>query len=84
MANTLNVFFSHNNNKLTLILWKLFDRDFESQAHVVLDANGSYITPIIGIPLYATHTIVVTYCVKLSKISIYLLKIKIEYIVVHK
>jgi len=44
----------------------LFDLDFESQAHVVLDENGSCITPIIGLPLYATQTMVVTYCVRLS------------------
>lgn len=28
-------------NLLTLMLLKLFDLDFESQAQVVLDANGS-------------------------------------------
>lgn len=51
---------------LTLISLKLFDLDLESQAHVVLDVNGSCITPMMGLPLYATQTIVVTYCVKLS------------------
>jgi len=57
-------------NLLTFMLLKLLDLDFEIQAHVVLDLNGSWIIPIIGLPLCATHTIVVTYCVRLSKQNI--------------
>jgi len=57
----------NSKNLLTFLLLKLLDLDFETQAHVVLDVNGSCMIPIMGSPLYATHTIVVTYCVKLSK-----------------
>ena len=52
----------------TFFFFRLSEEPLPSHAQNVCGSrsNGLWITPIIGVPLTATHTIVVTYCSRFS------------------